>query len=536
MPFEDISVVHHKLIGLNFLSEEVGSQVRDLWGKRFDARSCFWIDVPASGTTDTVYDELCSQLTAQNIHAMNRESCIFSMFLDLTQPLTQTQLDILAELPRRVHTELGCTITFVFEYTYLGQLPKELRSDLRSRLTQLVEENISPRCANIQRQICVVAKPRLAGTSLRHWQATIVCLDILRRRQNVNATTAIAGTGGANNDICFLRYGEFDHALRSQLLQREQELRNLLSEKGEQEFRLAVHKCFLQLEERAEQEVAFSAACQPLHPGMYIEGSGLFSGVSGKRNKARRGAYPPFNLARDTSLEAVQATGDEITRMVADMGQEVAGQAAAMLRDMLDHCQVGIRLESNRETIRHALNESLEEPTDLFDLTLRYNEEGYTGEIQTYFDLTLRRAIYQAKKALRTALLAAYDAITDQDLHSREEALRNELNQVTHELSLIPTEQDFCESVQTTGDLMGYSFNPKNAMLHTVPQRYLLCHQEDLAQRLASSYNSPGLTVLQINGAAAGLKTTDLPSVSGLQIHSYDCNEMLLYALIPEVD
>lgn len=534
---DDISVVHHKLIGLNFLNEEAGSQVRALWVKRFDERSTFWVDAPASATTDSVYDDICNQLTQQGIHSMNRESCIFSMFLDLTNPLTRQQLDILAELPNRMHVELGCTITFIFEFTYLGQLRKEQRSDLRERLAQLSAENTSPRCVNIQRQICVVAKPRLAGTSLRHWQAAIVTMDILRRRKNVSSSTSVAGSGGANNDVCFLRYGEYDDQLRAKLIHRQGELEKLLGDGGETEFRIAVGKCFQSLEDKIEKEVSFSASSQPLHHDMYINGFGLFSGVNGKRSRARQGKYPPFNAAQEASLEAVQATGDEITTMALAIGRKLAEQAPALLQDMLERSGVGIRLEGDRARMEHALNVSLEEPTDLFCLSLRYNEDGYTQEIQSYFDLTLRRAVYEAKKTLRGALQAAYGAITADGLRSREDALRNELNQVKHELSLIPTEKDFCSSVGTTGELMNYSFNPKSAMLHTIPQRYLLCLQEQTAQRLSGTYEVPGgLTVLLVNGAAAGLKSMDTPPIVGLHILSFDCSDMLLHTLIPEVD
>lgn len=524
---DDISTIHSKLIGLNCLDGTESTHVRKLWGQRYHERAAFLVDVAPGSSADDVFEQIRSLIVKQQIHSISGESCILAVFMDLTKPIDPATLTTLTAIPNQLNAMLNCRVSLVYEFAYLGRIASSARGDLRDRIMDLSATN--ERNPSIRRQICLVAQPLLSGESVNYWKAAIVCLDIMRRRFSPDDVLPPVGTGGANNDVGFLRYGEFDEEKLRRLTDQKARLEKLLSSAGERELRESVAAALRKLELDISEQVTVDPKAQPIHPNMFVEG--FF-----KRKKAASGKNDEFNEAQRYTIEAVLTTGNEIHSRSMDIAKAMVGNSTDFLRQLLDRSGVGIALESDRALMTRCLSADLQRADRPTGLDLRYNENGYTEEIGQYFQEALRHSLYEAKKYLLKCLMDAYNAITADDLSDRASALHRELDEAKHALDQIAQEDDFCRSARDSGKLMETCFTPASVGDGSGgTRRHLLCRNPETASRLEKLYGRPELSVSFINGTAAGLMTLDSAPVKALHILSFDCTPARLLDLIPEV-
>ncbi len=522
---EDISTLHCKLIGVNCLPPGEGATVRKLWDERFHERAAFWVDAAPGDSVNAVFDRIRQVIMQQQIANMSNETCVVALFLDCTQSLDPDLLQALNDLPGQLHGRLSCHISLCCQFCWLGEMIPGERKALRERIAAMSQLN---KQHHGRRQICLVAQPALAPSSEAYWKATIVCLDLLRRRTNPDDVLSPVGTGGANDDVGFLRYGEYDGEKLRQLTDRQARLQRSLSDQGEREFRDAVCATFRQLEAKISETIRPDGNAQPLHPGLFV--TGYF-----KRKKARKGKNEEYNEAQRLTREAILSTGNEIVSQCIALSNAIAEDAPELLRQLLSSAAVGIALEENRQEMRRMLDMGLQRVDIPTAPALRYNEDGYAQEITQYFQEILRRGIYEAKVHLEKSLLAAYNAVPDDSFSTRRAQYRKELDGVKQELSYTIQESAFCESAQRDGDKLKSGFSPRNATIGGITRRHLLCRVRETAQRLSGSYAHPGLSVSLIDGTAAGLKVVDSAPVKALHVLSFDCTPACLLDLIPEV-
>ncbi len=524
---EDLSTLHSKLIGINCLAPTESATVRTLWQQRFHERSAFWVDAAPGTSADNIFEQICQAIIGQQIKAMSNETCIIAIFLDITRSLDEPLLKALTDIPGQLTARLGCRVSLVYQFAWLGTMAPDTRKDLRERILALSQSNV--RNYTTRRQICLLAQPPLAGASVDHWKATIVCLDVLRRRSSPDDALPPAGTGGTNNDVGFLRYGEFDDERIKYLTTQKARLERSLSRQGDKEFREAVGSAFRRLETQITQRIRPDAGAQPLHPGLFVEG--WF-----KRRAAKNGTNRDFCEAQRLTQDAVLATGKEITDQSVAVAEAMTADASGFLRQLLETAAVGIALESDRTEMRRLLDVTLQRVDIPGIPTLKYQEEGYSEEIGQYFQESLRRGIYQAKEYLAQQLIAAYDAITDENLSARAEKYQQQLDAIAHELRQTIQEPEFCASARGSGEHLESCFAPRAATSMGGTRRYLLCRAKETAERLSDAYGRQELFVGLINGTSAGLKTLDSAPVKALHILSFDCTPECLQDLITEVE
>lgn len=523
---EDISTLHCKLIGINCLPPGESAAVRKLWGDRFHERSAFWVDFSPGASAETIFDHICQTIMEQGIATMRNETCIVALYLDCTSELDPGLLQAVTDLPTQLEGRLGCHVSLVYQFCWLGKMIPGERKALRERIMTLSQINVQH--YTTRRQICLVAQPPLAPSSAAYWKATIVCLDLLRRRTNPDDVLSPVGTGGANDDVGFLRYGEFDDEKLRKLTGKQAQLERSLSNQGEREFREAVSATFRQLETQITDTIRPDGRAQPLHPDLFV--TGYF-----KRKKAQKGNHDEFNEAQRLTREAILATGNEIVSQCIALSKAMAEDAPGLLRQLLNGSAVGIALEENRQEMRRMLDMGLQRVDIPTAPTLRYNEDGYTPEITQYFQEVLRHGIYEAKAHLEKTLLSAYEAIPADSFDTRKAQYQQVLDGVKHELRYTVQESDFCLSARDAGSLLKAGFAPQAATTGGITRRHLLCRVKETAQRLSETYGRPELTVSLIAGTAAGLKTMDSAPVKALHILSFDCTETCLLDLITEV-
>lgn len=523
---EDISTLHSKLIGINCLASAEGAAVRTLWTQRFHERSAFWVDAGPGMSAGDIFERIRQAIIDQQIRSISGETCIVTVFLDCTQDIDPALLQALTELPRQLNTILGCHVALVYQFAYLGMMAPDGRKALRDRIMALSQVNA--RNHTTRRQICLVAQPPLAGASVEHWKATIVCLDLLRRKANLDDALPPVGTGGSNDDVGFLRYGEFDDERLKQLTGEKARLERSLSSNGSKEFREALCSAFRSLEARIMETIRPDGKSQPLHPGLFVEGWL-------KRKAAKKGTNKDFSEAQRLTQDAILATGKEITEQCLTLAKATAQDTHGLLRQLLRDSAVGIALESDRAEMRRLLDMGLLRVDIPSIPALRYSEEGYSEEIGQYFQDTLRRGIYLAKAHLSEGLTAAYNAITDESLSVRAAQYQQELDSVNHELKYTVQESDFCQSVRDSGGLLQACFAPRGGTIGGITRKHLLCRTKETAQRLTAAYGRPELSISLIAGTAAGLKTIDSAPVKALHILSFDCTPECLRDLITEV-
>lgn len=524
---EDLSALQSKLIGINCLPTREADCVYALWAGRFHGHCAFWVDAASGMSTGEIFDRIRQAIISQDIKSMTGVSCVVAVFLDLTCPPEPALVEALTAVPGQLQAMLGCRVSLVYTFAWLGIMAPDDRAALRNRIASLSRANT--KSLTIRRQICLVAQPPLADTSTNHWKAAIICLDLLRRKSSPDDILPPVGSGGANNDVGFLRYGEFDDGHLRLLQTRKRELEQALSDSGDQAFRDALCAAYQKLETDITHTIHPDPGAQPLHPGLFVEGWL-------KRKAAKRGINNEFNQAQRLTQDAILATGKEITDQSLAIAQTMSANAGSLLRQLLDASKVGIALESDRIKMEQFLEPGLQRVDIPTIPALRYQENGYNEEIGEYFRQTLRRSIYLAKCHWAQALLTAYRAITDEDLARRATQYRQELDLVKHELSQTVRESDFYDSARRSGNHLESCFSPQAATTLGGTRRHLLCREKETALRLTTEYGSPELSINLIGGTAAGLKTLDAAPVKALHILSFDCTPDCLLDLIREVE
>lgn len=520
----DISNVQGKLIGVSFLNETEQQIVKELWHNAFSQTDAFWVEADDTDTAREIVQKVFSGIREAGATALAGKTCELVLFLDYSGERKRDYSTAISNLATTVRDALFCSIPLELQYVYIGTNPilKSGADQLKKAILSLTDDNYSNN--QISKRACLIARNMIsAEENTDHWNSAIIYLDVLRRNSVFDVLPTV-GTNG-NDDVCFIRYGEYDGRRYIELSQRVQELDQRRGSFGFSELKAEIDKRLRNLENEARSRFQVSARNQPIHPDMKVEG--FF-----KIQKAKKGNNAEFTAAQMHTRNALLKTGEALSEGIKKIYKdELHRNAKNYLEALLQSCSVGIELLSDRKKINELFDGSMIGTMRPQLPGLVYNESGYEQEIGTYLEQVRNCAIAEAKKNYLESLQDAYKLISDEEIAQKKIEINQQLADANAQLALVPSEKDFIEGANdTAGSTMLSFFSPINP--GGVTKRLIVDSTVGEAQRHESMANKE-VTIMLLPEIQATIAST---RPKALQLLSFDCDRNRLDDLIREVD
>lgn len=526
MPPIDISHIHNKVFGICCLEKEERSQVKAVWDARFAENTAFWTEATPQDSASQIVKALCQRIQEQGIFTMNGEQCILALFLDLRQSLTPEFQDELWRVSQMLRNVLNCNIFAVLEFGYVGLQGFESAELQRNNARSIVEKN-SAMPAAVQHRLCLVGKPVLVADGGNSWKAVVLYLDTLRRLINPGNLLPMTTDGKANDDIGFLRYGEYNKKEYDALVQRRDRLQALCSQGGADEVREQITKKRESIRAAIESQFQIRGMIHPQHPDMIVENSWF----DADRKAARNGRNRKYSAAQAATSAAVVLTGKRLKDDIISLFDAEVDKAQETLATILRETNAGLQLRLDKSTMSILLEDGERQISEPKKPELAYSENGCDHEINEYLVNMKAHAISVGMKKYSDALRAAYEGISYETLQNELFEKNAELVEMNKKIGGMGTAEQFCSTYAFHSNPPECDFNPIAAA--GVGVKYLLLRGNDMRAAANTGANGAMIPVYEIKELGGGIQVLDKAPLKTIQAVFLDCTDHVLHHLLP---
>ena len=527
----DITNIQKMIFGVNYLGANGGTEVEELWNSRFGPQEAYLLGAEPQDNPKEIFQKFRQQLVARRKTDMKGVPCILVFFVDYTTALQEMTAAAVWNL-RNVFTQvLGCNVEAVIQFAYVGEKGLDETTIQRENIRKALEKN-NEKGVYENFRLCIVGKSALQSNGGSHWKAVMVYLDLLRRREILQDYLPMAGNLGKDN-ICFLRYGEYNENQYQHLVEEQKRLMALLATGDSSRLRALVEAKRNEMVQYLESRYNVDGSQHPQHPDMIVEApSGWFA--KDKREAARKGKNAEYSNAQQRTKAAVQITGECMRREIeAWFAEQIAG-AEQTLHRILQEADVGVKLKLNAVEMQSALYlPAYPDPGNMPTLVLRYSEQGAAAEIGEYLDYIRRSCICSGLQLYTKALRGAFEAIPQETFRAQQRELERERDRVSLALNEALDEAGFCEKV--TLENPSESVFEINSEMNVRSRKFLMCRSGK--QAVADQKASLGsILVHSVDEHLCGMVSFDQAPLKAVMIESVECKDWVLDELLPEVN
>lgn len=516
----NISIAQCKMIAISCLQGRERERVMQEWNERFQEREAFWLDAQAGQKAGEMVKAIADMVRAQGITALNGQTLVMAVFLDLTREPDEALLGEIVKVPQRLTSALGCMVPLTLEFGYLAVKAFGDADSLKANVQKTVDINCQN--PNQRKQLCLVAvSPLWQQDEDVSWKAVMVCLDLLRRNTAPATMVPVEGATPCNN-VGFLRYGEFDQDRRRRLLAEKERLDHALSSNGAIEFKGVVSMALGKIESDVVARYAVDGNSHPIHPGMYPEG--FFD-----KRKAARG-QEPFASARNSTWHALDMTGKQLKETILESYREQIGNAAVYLGQYIKEAGIGIDLESDQKQMLALLEPEPIGMAEPMTPNLAYMETGYASVIDDYLKSVRRYAGAKARYEFAKALKEAYLQIPVESYNQRKADLQQKRKNVNEKLNMLMTQQQLINMVAMGSELPGSAFSITRAV--GTSAYWAVCRDLQIGEAMDKALMGTMATGFFIDATYGGLKLLDNAPLKAVQLLQFNCNDACLEDLI----
>lgn len=509
-----INTIHNNIIGVSFLDECQHSIIQELWQNRFQADRSTLV----TATSETNIRELLNQIakTIQDHgHNLGGLSPILVGYLDLQKEDARQQAEILEKLNKNL-VAVGCTPMLTIQFGFVGELPCEDASALRTRIGEAV--------AVANASLCLVGKYTFEQDIEYNWKATVILLDLMRR--STAPTDFLPTPGGivAGNCVGFLRYGEFNQKKLDELNDQLARLDRSLSSEGREELLNSIRAYLREIRQRAEKEFPVNGKQHPFHPDMIVENTFLHN----NQRKAERGLFEPYNRAAKATVEAVNSTAGQLEKQMKNTLIPDEKKAEELMRQYLE--RVGIGCIRGLTDLSAAVGVQPDDQVSQYDsLMLRYEANKSCGEkIDAHLQRVRDYTRYQCQKEALARFGQALEKLT-QEYEKQVEENEKKRNALRVRLNGMPSMEKFLTGcLDTNAKLLKYHFNPIAISANT--KKVMLYREPGDAPGIQKDW-APG-NIYEISRNHGGLVQIDDAKLKCLHIFLAACSEENLKDLI----
>lgn len=489
------------------------------WNNRFHEHETFWVDVQPDQTASGIAKMVTQMITAQGIMTLAGQTVVMAVFLDLTQSPKEKLISEILKVPTLLNNVLGCTVPLTMEFGYLDEMAFADKVMLRGNAKQIVHINAEYPQKRIQ--LCLLAKsPLVQEEDDNSWKAAIVLLDVLRRMSAPASFVPVGGGGNPNDDIGFIRFGDYNAKKVERLNTEKEKLAVALGNGGQNELKVAVDSALSAIESDIEENYLINSSCQPIHPHMIVDGFLA-------KKSAARGRNSQFNMARNATWSALEQTGKNLCSLITEAYQSRIANTDAELAKFIEKAGVGIELEEDSALMSGILQPEKVRIPEPMAPGLAYSETGYTTEIEKYLKDMRHYAAGKVKQAYAQALYDSYRAIDVAQFAEKRAQLNKHLANVNIHLTGLLSRNKFFDMVATEAQLPQATFFP--VLGGGSSASFVLCRkQQDHADL---NQVCPHKT-FYIDEKFGGLKTLDESPMMALQLLLFDCDDQRLEDLI----
>lgn len=516
---QDISIAQCKLIAVSCLEGKERDRAKQEWDERFLEHEAFWVDAQANQKAPALAQSITAMMREHEIVALAGETVVVAVFLDLTSAPDEELLQEIVKLPV-ILTKLGCLAPIVLEFAYMDDV---VFGDAEA-LKENVRKTVAVNCANmnIRKQLFLVAASsfvqREDDTS---WKAVMVALDILRRNGAPASMVPVDGVN-PNDNIGFLRYGEYDEQKLQTLTQEQETLRRKLSNSGAMEFKNVLNMALGRIETEVAERYVVDGNCQPLHPGMKVEG--FFAKRAAERGKE------PFAAARNSTWNALDMTAKNLKTMILDAYQEQIQNAPVHLKRYIEEADIGIELESDSAAMLEMLTPEPVGMSEPMTPNLAYKESGYTSEIDGYLKDVRRYCAAKVRYEYAVKLREAYQAVDQSEYAQRRSVLAKELKNVGYRISMLMDKKSLINLIATGGNLPQANFHIARGGGNSAC--WALCRDSGDSASLGAACTGALVSVYYIDAKFGGLKLLDNAPIKAVQLLQFHCSDERLSDII----
>lgn len=523
---EKINDVKCKMIGLSFLSGDEGRRVKAAWDARFYSHDAFFVEVAKGQTANQMSQKVFDALREQGIYTVVGVTMLAVIFLDLSQQADIDTVRQMLNVPNQLCQILGCKIPLTLEFGYLGQTAFSDKEKLRENVRRAVDINIS--MPDTRKQLCLVADlPLVDKEKSSNWRAVTVLIDVLRRLNAPATVLPIVEGNGANDDVGFIRYAEYNPGRLAELYQGKSVIVEKLGSGGGEKFQSALQRVYSGIRYGVEsgERYAFSAKLFPRHPGLTV------NGVLKKRSAAR-GGNREYNDASAKTREALELTGKRMVQMAREDHAALLANPEEQLDALLDEALVGIELESQPEKMRQLLTQGMEEPMLQAAPFFTYGDQSIDSKIEAYLSSMRRYAANMVIKEYQTGLLRAYEK-RDAAYYSEKRAkLKDQLAESMIRVGNVLTRDGFIDLAT------GMALLPESCFFSVITNdgkqfKFVLARNDadaDDIDRVAASWHA--CKVYHVDAKDGGIKGADGVSLEAVQLMLFNGDDTVLKKLI----
>ena len=515
---QDISIAQCKLVGICCLEGSERDKAKQEWEERFLEHEAFWLDAQVGQKASALAKRITVMMSEHEIATLADETVVLAVFLDLTTAPNEELLREISQIPV-ILTRLGCHAPIILEFGFLDDVVFGEADVLKENVRRTVAVNCED--LNIRKQLVLVASPYGQNQDDSSWKAVMVALDILRRESAPANMVPVDGVN-PNNNVGFLRYGEYDERKLRELTEEQEKLRKKLSNGGAMEFRNVLNMALGKIESDIAQRYVVDGNCQPLHTGMKVDG--FFA----KKNAAR--GKEPFASARNSTWNALDMTAKNLKTMIQDAYQAQLDNAAADLKRYIEEADIGIELESDASAMLEMLEPAAVGMAEPMTPNLAYKETGYTSEIDGYLKDVRRYCAAKVRHEYAVKLREAYQAIDPSEYAQRHAVLAKELKNVGYRISMVKDKKTLINLIATGAPLPQANIHIKRGGGNSAC--WALCRDTQDSAALGAACTGALVTVYYIDAKFGGLKLLDNAPIKAVQLLQFHCSEERLSDLI----
>lgn len=521
----DITNINRLTFGVNFLGENGAEEVNALWNSRFAAREAFLVTADPQTNPNEIFDRFCQMLSEQKqTHIVGKE-CMLTFFVDYTAVLPEMAERAIWGMRNVMENKLGCKVQAVLQYAYVGK---------RGDNAAVQRENVRKALANNAKKqphenyrLLLVGKSVLVSTDDYSWKAAVVFLDLLRRCKAVEDYLPAVGDGGRNN-VGFLRYGEFNKTQYEYLQNMVRLLSERLMDANQDPMRLLVEDERKTLIEMLEKRYPIEGAMHPQHPDMIVpEKEGWFG--PNLRKDAEKGKNPAYNNAVKATRAAVEKTGSNIRKEVAEEIDRRVEQATQTLERFFEESKAGVMLKLDPVLMQSALYmQPYPVPSVMPKLVFKYSDLGVQNEIQEYLEYTKADCIAEGVRNYSQALQKAYQDYPQEIFLKEKNDLERKRDYYVKRLEETPGALAFCQYIENN-DPEDSIFEITNDM-DVDNRKFLMCRSE-----YAGLLDTVATTGHSVDDQMSGIVEFDDAPVKAVMVECVACTDNVLDHFLPEV-
>lgn len=519
MSISDISNEYCTLIGVSCVTDEEKTAIAKEWNRRFSPYRAFLVDASEEDGVERIVENICNAIAARGIASIEGNTCILAIFMDLSGEPKSRMLEALSQVPGKLNGLLHCNMAAVLQFGYAGKIGLTNGVPIRTNIQAVVATNET---ASTRTQLILVSKPALAELSYSVWLPPIVLLDILRRQQNPIAVLPYAPEGGANNDIGFLSYNEYNRRIYDNYQKQAKHLQESIGDGNKTDFTNEISRLVGEYTNSVAENHPVNGTLQPQHPDMKVPDN--------KVKKAQKGKYGPYTNAAALTEKAVENTGRMLAAEIKAEFALSADEAQRMLQEAIQKSGLGLLAAKDQSFMQLTLESAIPEPERPIVPYLREYRADWTAGIDEYLKKVQRYALYEGRKQLFKALQEAYSGIDANHFEKRIAENRNKFSEISQKMQGLFDYDDFFDKAMTEMLPLSGTLSAVGLIGASSTPYFLICGEE--LPKAQQGYNP--VTQYFINEKTGNIQELDDAPLKMIRLTLLDCTQQNLETLIKE--